>query len=223
MILGASRIGFYLAKRLLSSGTEVKIIDKDRERCREFAEALPEAVVICGNCAEQELLLEEGINAMGSVVALTGTDELNILMSFFAQSKNVPKVITKINRGELAALAEGLGLDSIISPIKITSDVLARYARALQNTVGSNIETLYKLMDGSVEAIEFNVSQDFLGANIPLKDLSLKPNILIAGIIRGRKATIPTGMDVIMPGDRVVVIAADKKLLDLSDILLEKA
>ncbi len=221
MILGASRTSYYLAKRLISSGTQVKIIDKDRTRCREFAEQLPEAVVIYGDCAEQELLLEEGINSVDSVVALTGSDELNILISIFAQSKNVKKVIAKVNRAELAEMAENLGLETIISPKKITSDVLARYARALQNTEGSNVETLYKLMDGSIEALEFNVSPDFTGANIPLKDLSIKPNVLIAGIIRGRKATLPTGADVIMPGDRVVVIAANNQLLDLSDILSE--
>ena len=157
---------------------------------------------------------------MDAFVALTGMDELNILISKFAQTQNVPKVIAKVNRNELADMAEKLGLDSIVSPKKIVSNVLARYARALENSLGSNIETLYKLMDGSVEALEFNVSADFKGANVPLKDLSLKPNTLIAGIIRGRKANIPTGNDVIMPGDRVVVIVSGQKLLDLSDVLL---
>ncbi len=220
MLLGASRISYYLAKRLIAGGNTVKIIDKDIERCREFSEQLPEAVVICGDGAEQELLLEEGIDSMDAFIALTGMDELNILISKFAQTQNVPKVIAKVNRNELAEMAEKLGLDSIVSPKKIVSNVLARYARALENSVGSNIETLYKLMDGSVEALEFNVSADFKGANIPLKDLSLKPNTLIAGIIRGRKANIPTGNDVIMPGDRVVVIVSGQKLLDLSDVLL---
>ncbi len=220
MLLGASRISYYLAKRLIAGGNTVKIIDKDIERCREFSEQLPEAVVICGDGAEQELLLEEGIDSMDAFVALTGMDELNILISKFAQTQNVPKVIAKVNRNELADMAEKLGLDSIVSPKKIVSNVLARYARALENSVGSNIETLYKLMDGSVEALEFNVSADFKGANVPLKDLSLKPNTLIAGIIRGRKANIPTGNDVIMPGDRVVVIVSGQKLLDLSDVLL---
>lgn len=219
MILGASRISYYLAKRLIAGGSEVKIIDKDRERCREFAEMLPSAIIICGDGAEQELLLEEGIESVDAFVALTGVDELNVLISIFAQTKKVPKVVAKVNRNELATMAENLGLDSIVSPKKIVSNVLARYARALENSVGSNIETLYKLMDGSVEALEFNVSSEFKGANIPLKDLSLKPNILIAGIIRGRKATLPTGNDVIQPGDRVVVIASGQKLLDLSDIL----
>ena len=219
MILGASRISFYLAKRLISGGNKVKIIDKDERVCRAFAEELPEAVVICGDGAEQELLLEEGIESVDAFVALTGMDELNILISIFAQSKNVPKVIAKVNRNELAEMAEDLGLDSIISPKRIVSDVLSRYARALENSVGSNLETLYKLMDGSIEALEFNVSADFKGANIPLKALSLKPNILIAGIIRGRKATIPSGNDVILPGDKVVIIASARQMSDLSDIL----
>ena len=219
MILGGSRISYYLAKRLIADGTEVKIIDKDRDRCRELSEQLPEAVIICGDAIEQEVLLEEGLGSVDALVALTGMDELNILISIFAQSQNVPKVIAKVNRNELADMAQDLGLDCIISPKKIVSDVLARYARALQNTVGSNIETLYKLMGGSVEALEFNVSADFKGAKIPLKELPLKDNILIAGIIRGRKPIIPTGDDMILPGDRVVVIVSGKQLLDLSDIL----
>ena len=221
MILGASRISYYLAKRLISVGSAVKIIDINRDRCREFSEKLPEAVIICGDGAEQELLLEEGIDSMDAFVAVTGIDELNILISKFAQTQNLPKVVAKVNRNQLAAMANNLGLDSIISPKKSVSNVLARYARALENSVGSNIETLYKLMDGSVEALEFNVSADFKGADIPLKNLTLKPNILIAGIIRKRKANIPTGNDVILPGDRVVVIVSGQKLMDLSDILAE--
>lgn len=219
LILGASRISYYLAKRLIAGGNEVKVIDKDIEKCQAFASALPEAVVIHGDGAEQELLLEEGLDSVDAFVALTGSDELNILISIFAQTRGVPKVISKVNRAELAGMAEKLGLDSIISPKKTVSDILARYARALKNSVGSNIETLYSLMDGSVEALEFNVSPDFKGLNIPLKDLSIKPNILIAGIIRGRKAIIPSGNDMISAGDRVVVIVSGQKTFDLADIL----
>lgn len=219
MILGAGRISYYLAKRLIASGSRVVVIDKDEEQCREFAEQLPEAVVIHGDGARQDILLEEGLLSADAFVALAGSDELNVLVSIFAASKNVPKVIAKVNSNELAAMAHNLGLDSIISTKKIVSNVLSRFARALKNTVGSNVETLYKLMDGSVEALEFNVSQDFKGADIPLKELSLKDNILLAGIIRGRKAIIPTGNDVIHQGDRVVVISSGDALLDLSDIL----
>lgn len=220
IILGASRISYYLAKRLINSGSRVVIIEKDRRVCETFAEALPDAVVICGDGAEQELLLEEGLESTDAFVALTGMDELNILISIFASTQNVPKVITKVNRNELASMADKLGLESIISTKKIVSDVLAGYARAIKNSQGSNsIETLYKLMDGKVEALEFNVSKDFVGLKIPLKNLALKPNILIAGIIRGRKAIIPGGTDEILPGDRVVAIVAGQQFYDLNDII----
>ncbi len=220
MIFGASRISYYLAKRLINGGSRVVVIDNNEQVCEEFAAKLPEAVVICGDGSEQELLLEEGLGSTDAFVALTGMDELNILVSIFAESQNVPKVISKVNRAPLAAMADNLGLDCIVSPKKIVSDILARYARAIKNSQGSNsIETLYRLMDGRVEAVEFNVSKDFLGLKIPLKDLTLKPNTIIAGIIRGRKALIPDGMDEILVGDRVVVIVAQQHLIDLNDIL----
>ena len=219
MILGASTTAFYLAKMLLNAGSAVTIIDKDKERCELAAQRLPGAVVINGDGASQEVLLEEGLLTSDALVTLTGLDEENILVSFFAMSQNVPKVIAKINRNELIAMAEKLGIDSIISPKRIVSDVIIRYARALQNSVGSNVETLYKFMDGRIEALEFNVSSDFKAQQIPLKDMPLKPNVLIGGIIRKRKAFIPTGDDFIQAGDRVVVIAEGQKMNDLSDIL----
>lgn len=221
MILGATTTSYYLAKMLLRSGSEVTIIDKDIERCNEFAEKLPDAVIINGNGAEQEVLLEEGIRSVDAFVSLTGIDEENILISFFAQSQNVPRVVAKVNRNELANMAEKLGLDSIVSQKKAVSNVITRYARALQNSLGSNVETMYKLMDGAVEALEFNVQSDFKGQHIPLKEMKLKKDVLIAGIIRKRKAFVPTGLDEIIAGDKIVVIAksGEEKMNDLSDIL----
>ena len=131
----------------------------------------------------------------------------------------MPKVISKVNRDELAAMAERLGLDCIVSPKKIISDVIVQYARALKNSLGSNIETLYQLMDGKAEALEFNAKADPKLTGIPLKELNIKKNILIAGILRYRKTVVPTGDDMILPDDRVIVVAADRKLSDLSDIL----
>lgn len=222
MILGGSTTAFYLAEKLLDSGNAVTVIEKDENRCAEFAEKLPQdAVVIHGDGCQQELLLEEGITDMDAFVSLTGMDEQNILISYFASTKSVPKVITKVNRSEYISMAERLGIDSIISPRKIISDILSRYARALQNSVGSNVETLYRLMDGKVEALEFNVRADFKGLKIPLKDLKLKQDILIAGLTRGRKAIIPSGEDFIQAGDKVVVIVTGQRLFDLDDILLQ--
>ena len=219
MILGASRIGYYLARMLLNSGTSVKIIDQDHKRCQEISEALPSATVICGDGAQQELLLEEGLRSMDAFVSLTGMDEENILISFYASSQGVPTVITKVNRDELAAIAERLGLDTLISSRAVSSNVLSRYARALQNSVGSNVETLYRLMDGKAEALEFRAREDFSATNVPLKQMKLKPGILITGILRGRHALIPAGDDMILAGDRVVVLAAGQRINDLSDIL----
>ncbi len=219
MILGASRTAYYLAKMLLENGTAVKVVDKNHARCEEFATLLPGAVVIEGDGIQQELLQEEGIGSVDAFVALTGLDEQNILVSFFATSQDVPKVIAKVNRHELGSMAEKLGLECIISPKKIVTDVLSRYARALRNSVGSKVETLYKIMDGRAEALEFWVKDDFKGIDIPLKVLTLKPNILITGIMRGRKVILPSGDDVIQTGDKVVVLTAGHHFDDLSDIL----
>ena len=219
MILGASRMGYYLARMLLASGTNVKIIDRDHQRCQEISEKLPGAVVICGDGAQQELLLEEGICSMDAFISLTGMDEENILISFFASSQGVKKVISKVNRDELHFIAEKLGLDTLISSRSVSSNVLSRYARALQNSLGSNVETLYKLMDGRAEALEFRVQTDFPMTNVPLKDMRLRSGILIAGIIRNRKTIIPSGVDVILPGDRVIVLSAASGMHDLSDVL----
>lgn len=218
MILGASTTAYYLAKMLLASGNPVKIIEKDRQRCEQFSELLDGAVIIEGDGARQELLLEEGIASTDAFVALTGMDEENILISFFATSQNVPKVISKVNRGELAYMAEKLGLDTIVSPRSVVLDIISRYARALENSLGSNVETLYKLMDGKAEALEFKVKDDFEHQNIPLRNLKLKKNIIVAGIIRNRKAIIPGGDDVILSGDHIVVLAAGHLMNDLSDI-----
>ncbi|MBQ9859380.1 MAG: Trk system potassium transporter TrkA [Clostridia bacterium] len=219
MILGGSRTAYYLAKRLASGGNNVKIIEKKLPLCDELCDLLPKATIIHGDGTDQELLLEEGLKDMDAFVSLTDMDEQNILLSFFASAHQVSKVISKVSRDELGALAQRLGLECIVSPRKIIANVLVRYARALENASGSNVETLYKLMDDGAEALEFNVKDDPRLVRIPLRTLQLKPQVLIAGILRNREAIIPSGEDVILPGDKVVVIAAAQHLQDLADIL----
>lgn len=219
MIIGASRTSFYLAKMLIAGGATVKIIDKDREKCRAFSESLPGAVIINGDGARQELLAEEGISHMDGFVSLTGMDEENILLSYYAQEAGVTKVIAKVNRSEFSIMADKLGLECVVSPKKIISDIFVRYARALNSSIGSKIETLYKLMDGGAEALEFIAQSDFKYLNVPLKNIVLRPNMLIAGIIRGRKSIIPTGDDIISAGDRVIVLTARSRMSDLSDMV----
>ncbi len=220
MILGGSKIAYYLSKMLTTSGTEVKIIEKNRAHCEALSDILPKAVIINADGSQQDLLLEEGLRSLDAFVALTGMDEENILISIFASSHNLPQVITKVNSNELTKMSARLGLDCLVSPKSITSDVVIRYARALQNSQGSNVETMYKLMDGKAEALEFNVHPGSKLIGTPIKELKIKSGILIAGIIRNSKtAIIPTGDDKIALGDKVIVLAADHRLGDLSDIV----
>lgn len=219
MILGGSRTAYYLAKLLSQGGNKVTLIERNKEICEELCDAIPKATIINGDGSNVELLLEEGLDSLDAFVALTGIDEENILLSSFATNKNVPKVIAKVNRDELMPLATQWGLDCLISPKKIISDIILRYVRALENSADSNVETLYKMLDDKVEVLEFRVKPDFLQLGICFKDLKTKPNTLIAGIIRERKTIIPTGDDMLLAGDKVVVIAANERINTLSDIL----
>lgn len=219
MIYGGGNTAYYLAKQLIDNGYGVKIIEKDKARCEQLSSDLPGAVIIRCDGNTQDILSEEGIDSVGAFVALTKSDDENILVSIFAQSVNVRKVITKVNSPDLSKIARKLGLESIVSPTSTVTDVIVRYARALKNSVGSNVETLYKIMDGTAEAIEFKVRPDFGYCQVPLKDMKLCPGILIAGIIRGRKTVIPSGYDCIYPGDGVIIISAGRQMDDLSDII----
>ena len=158
---------------------------------------------------------------MDAFISLTDNDEENILNSFFVSTLDVPKVVTRIDRDELYSTAEKLGLESLVSPLKSVSGIILRYVRSIENSMGSNVERLYKIMENKAEVLEFNVLPDFEYCHIQLKDLNpkLKSNILIAGILRDRKPIIPAGDDVILPGDKVVVLAKGHQFNDLSDII----
>lgn len=219
-VMGASTTAYYLIKLLAANNYSVKVIEKSAERCEEIAEKVPNSVsVIHGDATDQDLLLEEGISSTDAFLALTGKDEENILISFYALNQGVSKAIAKVNRPSLARMSEKLGLDSVVSPQNIVADVLTRYARALNDSLQSKMETLYSLMDGDVEASEFIVLSDCCLLNVPLKDMKLKDNIIVAGIIRDKESIIPSGEDVILEGDRVIVVATQLRLYDLADIL----
>lgn len=221
MILGGSKTAYYLAKRLSGIGCSVKIIEKDGGVCHTLSEALPKSVVIIGgDGAQPELLREEGIHSTDAFVALTGMDEENILISVFAMSQNVPKVIAKVNRDEIALMAGKLGLESVVSPKKTIADILVRRARSISQADGSDMESLYTFMDGNAEAIEFSVRGSKKLVAVPLRALELKKNILIAGIVRGRKTFIPDGDSILEEGDRVIVLSRkSQRLRSLADIL----
>ena len=184
-----------------------------------LAAALPEAAVINGDGTDQKLLFEEGIEHADSFAALTGIDEENMVISLFAQSSGVDKVVTKINRDSYIDMAGKMGIDSIVSPKDVTSSRMVSYARAMENTVGSsNVENMYKILGGSVEALEFIIRDSdspYIGK--PLKELRLKENSLIGCIVRNRKSIIPNGDTEIQLGDSVILVTTDSRFNDLKD------
>ncbi|MBQ3062093.1 MAG: Trk system potassium transporter TrkA [Clostridia bacterium] len=223
MIIGGGRISFYLSRMLIETGARVKIIDSNAERCAELSRALPKATIILGDGTDQDLLDEEGLEDMDAVLVLTGLDEENIILALYAQANCDGKVVTKVNRTSLASIAESTGLESIISPRMLTANIIVRYVRAMQNSFGSNVETLHRLAGGSVEALEFKVSDSFPALDTPLMDIKLKPNILIGCISRGGKTIVPGGRDYISVGDRVIIITTNHNFDDLSEILMQRS
>lgn len=220
LICGGGRVGFYLAKKLCSMGMEVKIIEQCHERCEELCEELPKVTVIHGDATDHDLLLEEGVREADALVALTGVDEENIIMGLFANKQGVQKIVAKVNEDSRAQMVEGLGIDSIVSSKNATVDAIFSYVRARQNSLSSaNIESMYRLVDDRVEALEFVIKKETKYTNIALKDLKTKPNNLIACIGRKRQMIIPSGSDSIQVGDTVVVITKSKKIQDITDIL----
>ena len=219
MICGGGRVAYYLASQLCNLGMNVKIIERNRERCEELCELLPKATIINGDATEHDLLIEEGIEKTDAFIALTGMDEENIIMSLFASKQSVSKVIVKINEDRRAMMIDELGLDSIVSAKTATADAILGYVRARRNSqCSANVETMYQLLDGRVEALEFIIKSENAYTGVPLKDLNLKVNNIIACIARGRKIIIPNGDDSIQVGDSVVIITMTKQIRDLDDI-----
>ncbi len=222
MIAGCGEIGYYLTSILKRSGVAVKIIEKDRQRCEKLSIALDNTVIINDDATSKDMLLEEGIEDAGGVVALTNMDEENILLSLFAidSSKGKAKVITKVNRLDFDDVISRLPLDTIVYPKNLTSDVIIRYIRAMQNTIGSNVETLYNVFRDKIEAAEFRIADGSPVIGKPLAKLKFKEHTLIAAILRKNRAFIPRGSDEIQPGDSVVIVSDIKQLKDISDILV---
>ncbi len=219
MVVGGGETAQYLCRILHRAGVSVKIIEKKSEVCDELCIKFPDVNVICGDASDQALLMEEGINRASAFVALTGIDEENIFLSLFAKSMGHPKVVTKINRIAFNDVIKHLDLDSTIYPKNITADIIARYVRAMKNSMGSSMETLYNIIQGKVEATEYTVKAGSPVTGIQLMKLNKKRDVLVAAIIRKDKVIIPRGSDMILAGDRVVVVSRAKMMDDIADML----
>ena len=221
MIIGGGRSSYYLAQELLSMGIEVKIIERNKARCEELCELLPDANIINGDGSSEELLKEEGIEFAESFVALTGIDEENILLTLHARNVSNAKVITKINRITFRDAINTLDLGSVIYPRYITSEAIVAYVRAKHNSMNSNVETLNYICNNRVEAVEFKVNDPSAVTGIMLKELKprMKKDILIASINRNGRILIPSGADTIEAGDSVMVVTTHSGFNDIRDIL----
>lgn len=215
IVAGGGTITHYLCEILERSGVTLKIIEKDLKLCEELAVEFPRHDVIHDNPANKETLMEEGIGNAGAFVALAHQDEENILLSLFAKEAGAQKTLTKINRPDYDDVIKKLDLDAVICPRNITSDIILRYVRATKNTRGSNIETLYNIIQDKVEASEFIIKEGSPIADVPLCQLKLKKDVLVASIYRDGEVIIPRGNDVIRAGDAVVIVS---KLLGMHDV-----
>lgn len=225
IIAGGGKISYYLANILSRQGKNVKIIEKNPDTARAFAEAVPSAVVLCGDALDQDLLNEEGIEKCDAYVALTGLDEGNILSSLYAIQQKVPKVIVKINNDSLAYTSKNIGIDTVISSKLVTTDEIIRYVRAVDASSNfENIRSLYKIVGGRVEVLEFAIDRSIEGlTDIPLSMLKLKKNVIIGCIVRRSEVITPSGSDMLLPGDTILVVSSGQRLNILGDILEERA
>ena len=202
----------------MTSFNDIKLFENNSKKAEELAELLPRVTVICGNGTQHDVLLEEGIEAMDALVALTDIDEENMIVSMFANKMKVKKSITKIKNDDLYGILDELGIKNNVSPKHVVADRVTGYIRALANTVGSNVLTMYHLVNNQVEALEFLAKREEAFFNKPLKDIKIKKNCLVACIIRNNDIIIPNGISEIKLGDKVIVVTTHKNFDDLHDV-----
>ena len=218
MIIGGGKIGFYLSELLSDTSRNITLIDSNLQKCHELTDELSDVTVVYGDGTDQDILEEQNIEKQDALVALTGIDEENIIVSLYAESRNVEKVIAKVDRHSYSILND-IGVETLVSPQIVASNLVTRYVRALENSVdNSQIQTLYKLVGGKIEAAEFLVPENWAHDTETFRELDLRPNLLIGCIIRNGRIIFPNGDDCIKGRDSIIVINAGKSLKKLTDI-----
>ncbi len=220
IIIGGGKIAYYLSKQLSTQGIKVKIIEKDKNRCQVLAEKLPYVTIIHGDGSDDELLNEEGIENTDAVLALTGLDEENIVLSLSAKSLYHKKTIAKVTRMNYTGLSDVLKVDSIVAPKKIVASQIIRYVRAKMNKDhDSAIKTLYKIVDGEVEAVEFKVTEHFKFLHKTINEMKIKEHVLVAAIIRKNEVIVPKGNTAMELNDYVIIVSRGEIMKSLNDML----
>ena len=217
-LCGGGRISYYLASRLKKAGISSQIIESDYERCRELCELLPDCDIIHGDISEQDLLESEGLAQTDALVTLTGLDELNTIVSLYGSSQGVPQVITKLSHISNRSVIDSLSLGSVVCPRELVASNIVRYVRAMQNQTGAAI-SVHTIADGQVEAMEFLVDEHTENCGKPLKQIRLKPNVLLVSISHGASTHIANGDSTFAHGDTVVVVTNGREVIrQLNDI-----
>ena len=218
MLCGGDRVCYYLASLLEKDGISVKILEKDYDRCVELSQLLSKTAVIHADCSSQATLEDQGISNCDALVTLTGVDETNMVVSLYGGSRGVPQIITKLSRGENSSIADSMALGSMICPKELCCNNIVRYVRAMQNQTGAAV-SLHTIADGQAEAVEFLVDDSTKNCNVPLKEMKLKPNVLVVSITHGAQTQIPNGDSVFAQGDTVVVVTSGRGVLhQINDI-----
>ena len=217
-LCGGGKISYYLANRLQKAGITTQIIDKNYDRCMELCELLPNAEILHGDISQQDLLESEGLANADALVTLTGLDELNMIVSLYATSQGVPQVITKLGHTGNRSVIDSLSLGSVISPRELVCSSIVRYVRAMQNQTGAAI-SVHTIADGQAEAMEFLVDEKTKHCGKALKEIKLKPNVLLVSISHGATTEIPNGNSTFDLGDTVVVVTNGREVIrQLNDI-----
>ncbi|UKI21068.1 MAG: Trk system potassium transporter TrkA [Christensenella sp.] len=219
IIVGGSTTAYYLCKELDKIGIHAKLIEKDPQKASIFSEDFKKINVILGDGTDQELLLEEGLATTDAFVALANMDEQNIIMSMFATSQDVPKVITKIDQLGYYDMLQKSGIYSAVSTKTSTTDRIIRFVRLIGNAQGSTVKRVFHIIDDTTEILEFEAKENFKRFDVPIQQLNLKKHLLVAGIIRKGELITPSGQDVIKLGDNVIIVTLEEGLDDLKDIL----
>ena len=217
MIVGGGRIAFYLARQLLHQGMHVKIIEQKPDRCQKLCAQLPKASIIHGDGTDEDLLTEEGLDTTDALIAATGMDEINVILSLYARARKVQKIVTKVTQLSFTEMLKRIGVDTIVSPKHITAAAILRYVRALDASQGSSVESLSRLADGRIEALEFMLERaPFLGT--PLRNLPIRSGFLVACIVRAGKLIFPSGNDTLEKGDSVMIVTTHPHIHAIEEI-----
>ena len=223
MVLGGNRITQYLLKILDNRGMDICVIDHDKSITNALASEFPRAKIITGDGTDPALLDEQRIATYDCFVALTGIDEENLVTSLHAVRQNVPKIVTKVNRTQLLQYFKNSGVQTVVTPKRLVSDIIIRFVRSMNDTLESKVEAMYRIVDGRVEALQFEVLKESCATGVPLKDLRLKKNILITYIVRGKQLIFPAGHDIIQPGDHLIAVTTEHNFDEIDDLLVDEA